>query len=90
MPMRQGADSRGMAHVITAPNETAELAKLLTTPQAAQRLGVSKRTIQELASDRKLAFIKFGRNVRFSVADLDKFVESHRSLPVGWKGGAAQ
>lgn len=76
-----------MAHVITPPKEAAELVKLLTTPEAAQRLGVSKRTIQELAAERKIAFIKFGRNVRFAVADLDKFIESHRSLPVGWKGG---
>lgn len=75
-----------MAHVITPTNETAEPVKLLTTPEAAQRLGVSKRTIQELASDRKIAFIKFGRNVRFAIADLDKFVESHRNLPAGWKG----
>ena len=76
-----------MAHVLT-PNETAELDKLLTTSEAARRLGVSKRTIQELAADRKLAFIKFGRNVRFAPADLDKFIESHRCLPVGWKGGS--
>jgi excisionase family DNA binding protein len=69
------------------PNETAELVKLLTTPEAAQRLGVSKRTLQELAAERKIAFIKFGRNVRFAIEDLDKFIASHRSLPVGWKGG---
>jgi len=74
-----------MAHVLT-PSETPEPVKLLTTPEAAQRLGVSKRTIQELAAERKIGVIKFGRNVRFAVADLEKFIESHRSLPVGWKG----
>lgn len=68
---------------------TAELVKLLTTSEAAFRLGVSKRTIQELAADRKLASIKFGRNIRFAVADLDAFIESHRNLPVGWKTGRA-
>ena len=66
--------------------ETAELVKLLTTTEAASRLGISKRTIQDLAAERKIAFVKFGRNVRFAVADLDKFIESHRVLPVGWKG----
>lgn len=76
---------RGMSHLSAPQKETS----LLTTPEAAQRLGVSKRTIQELAADRKIGFIKFGRNVRFAVADLDKFIESHRSLPIGWKGGRA-
>ncbi|MES2920184.1 MAG: helix-turn-helix domain-containing protein [Verrucomicrobiota bacterium] len=76
-----------MAHT-TTPQETAELVKLLTTDEAAARLGVSRRTVQDLAAERKLAFVKFGRNVRFDRGDLDKFIESHRSLPVGWKGGA--
>ena len=67
--------------------EISELVKLLTTTEAAGRLGVSKRTLQDLAAERKIAFVKFGRNVRFAVADLDKFIESHRVLPIGWKGG---
>ena len=66
--------------------QTAELVKLLNTQEAAQRLGVSKRTIQELASERKLAFIKFGRNVRFAVADLEAFIDANRSKAIGWKG----
>jgi excisionase family DNA binding protein len=68
--------------------QTAELVKLLTTPEAAARLGVSKRTIQELVTERKLGFIKFGRNIRFSPADIERFIESHRTLPVGWKSAA--
>jgi len=58
---------------------------LMTTPQVASLLGVSKRTVQELVTDRKLGFIKFGRNVRFSQSDIDKFVESNSTRPVGWK-----
>jgi excisionase family DNA binding protein len=58
---------------------------LLTTSQAAAVLGVSKRTFQELIAQRKVAFIKWDRNIRFARADLEKFIESHRSLPVGWK-----
>jgi excisionase family DNA binding protein len=65
--------------------EIAEGTKLLTTPEAASRLGVSKRTLQELAAERKIAQIKFGRNVRFDPADLEAFINSHRSLPTGWK-----
>jgi excisionase family DNA binding protein len=66
--------------------QTTELVKLLSTQEAAQRLGVSKRTIQELASERKLAFIKFGRNVRFAVADLEAFIDANRRKVIGWKG----
>jgi excisionase family DNA binding protein len=66
----------------------ASLIKLLNTAQAAARLGVSKRTVQELAAARKLAFIKFGRNVRFHPDDLAAFADSNRVKAVGWKGGA--
>ena len=63
---------------------------LLTTPEAAQRLGVSKRTIQELAAERKIGFIKFGRNIRFSRADLDAFIEANRVKPIGWKSATKE
>ncbi len=63
---------------------------LLDTLQAARFLGVSKRTLQELTSDRKIAAIRFGRNVRFDPADLARFIEAHRVLPVGWKSGGAK
>jgi excisionase family DNA binding protein len=59
--------------------------KLLDTIGAAAALRVSKRTIQELAAARKLAFIRFGRNVRFDPADLAAFAESHKVRVVGWK-----
>lgn len=74
-----------MAHALTQIRET-ERTNLLNTSEAAQRLGVSKRTIQELISERKLAFIKFGRNTRFDPADLAIFADSHRVKSVGWKG----
>jgi excisionase family DNA binding protein len=64
--------------------------RLLTTTEAAARLGISKRTIQELTASRKLAFIKFGRNVRFSEADLAAFTERNRVKAIGWKGASAQ
>ena len=59
--------------------------KLLTTLQACDVLGVSKRTVQELAAERKLAQIKFGRNVRYDLADLERFAELHKTKAVGWK-----
>lgn len=62
--------------------------KLLTTDEAAAFLHVSKRTVQELAAARKLAFVKFGRNVRFDPADLAAFAEANKVKAIGWKGGA--
>ena len=71
-----------------ATSSQSEVAKLLITEQAAAFLGISKRTIQELTANRKLAFIKFGRNVRFDPADLAAFTEKNRVKATGWKGGA--
>ena len=71
-----------------ATSSQSEVAKLLITEQAAAFLGISKRTIQELTASRKLAFIKFGRNVRFDPADLAAFTEKNRVKATGWKGGA--
>lgn len=71
----------------TASQKTAYACRLLTTEEAAACLGIGKRTLQELTANRKLAFIKFGRNVRFSEADLAAFTEKNRVKAVGWKGG---
>ena len=63
------------------------LLALLDTPAAARRLGVGKRTVQELVADRKLACVKIGRAVRFDPADLAACVEANRVKAAGWKGG---
>lgn len=60
--------------------------KLLTTPEAAAVLSVGIRTMKELAKQRKIAVVKFGRNVRFDVADLERFAESNKVKAAGWKG----
>lgn len=69
-----------------AEASTTALLALLDTPAAARRLGVGKRTVQELVADRKLACIKIGRAVRFDPADLAAFVEANRVKAAGWKG----
>ena len=70
-----------------ALEKAAQVGRLLTTDEAAARLGISKRTIQELAASRKVSFIKFGRNVRFDPADLAAFAEKNRVKAIGWRGG---
>lgn len=62
--------------------------RLLDTMETARFLGMGKRTVQELVADRKLAFVKIGRSIRFAPADLAAFVEANRVKAAGWKGGA--
>jgi len=59
--------------------------KLLTVNEAAAVLSVSKRTLQQLTSDRLVAAIKFGRNVRYDTDDLERFAESRKIKAIGWK-----
>lgn len=60
----------------------AEGARLLDVPAAAAYLDVSPRFIRRLVAERRLAFVKLGRHVRFEVADLDAFIDSGRVQPV--------
>lgn len=80
-----------MANITTATTRPdaaeAPIDRLLDTLEAARFLGVGKRTIQELAADRKLAAVKIGRSVRFDPADLRAFVEASKIKAAGWKGG---
>jgi excisionase family DNA binding protein len=81
------AHSRGMPNAsayLTKPGEVEENFALLKTDAAAAALGVSRRTVQELVEQRKLAAIKFGRNVRFAPADIRAFVDKHRNKAAGW------
>ena len=51
---------------------------LLNITEAAQALGLSKRTLAQLIAERKIGFIKIGRSVRFDHKDLHSFVERQR------------
>jgi excisionase family DNA binding protein len=58
---------------------------LLDSHHAAQALQVSPRTLWQLAKDGKIRAVKIGRSVRFSVAELERFIgEAQRQ-----NGGAA-
>jgi excisionase family DNA binding protein len=67
--------------------EASKITPLFNTQEAAVVLGVGKRTLQELAATRKIAFIKIGRSVRFHTNDLIDFIESQKIKAQGWKGG---
>jgi excisionase family DNA binding protein len=67
--------------------EASNLAPLLTTLEAAAVLGIGKRTLQELATDRKIDFLRIGRCVRFHPDDLKAFIHAQKVKAQGWKGG---
>ena len=52
--------------------------KLLTVEEAADRLGTSVRFVRRLVTERRIAYVKVGRHVRISEADLDAFVAAGR------------
>jgi len=64
---------------------THTLTGLLKTEEAARFLGISKRSIQKLADERKIAIVKFGRNVRYQIADLEAFITANTQKAMGWK-----
>jgi excisionase family DNA binding protein len=54
------------------------LERLLTVEEAADRLGTSTRFVRRLIFERRIAFVKVGRHVRISPADLDAFIAAGR------------
>lgn len=50
---------------------------LLTTPQAAERLGISVFTLRQWVSQKRIPFVKLGRSVRYNPADLAAYVAAH-------------
>jgi excisionase family DNA binding protein len=96
-PMFGGAGVGTVPHMVNpthAPTRCdaadAPADRLLDTLETARFLGMGKRTVQELVADRKLAFVKIGRSIRFAPADLAAFVEANRVKAAGWKGGTAR
>lgn len=75
-------------HHPTRPSAAEALIKLLKTDQAAEVLGIGRRTLQEKVEAREIACIRIGRAVRFDPADLAAFIERNRVKAIGWKGGS--
>jgi excisionase family DNA binding protein len=53
-------------------------APLVDIEHAAERLGVSVRFMRRLVDERRIAFHKIGRHVRFDPGDLDRFAMNGR------------
>ena len=50
---------------------------LLNVDQAAAHLGISRRTVFQLKKDRRLPFVRIGRQVRFTSEHLDTFIQEN-------------
>jgi excisionase family DNA binding protein len=57
----------------------AEPVQLLTLDQVAERLAVSRRTVQRLIDGRELSAVRFGRSVRVTERELAAFVRAREA-----------
>ncbi|CAN5800971.1 hypothetical protein BH23ACT8_BH23ACT8_12200 [soil metagenome] len=51
---------------------------LLDIPAAAQRLGVTPRWVRRAVAERRISFVKVGRNVRFEPEAITRYIERQR------------
>jgi excisionase family DNA binding protein len=56
--------------------------QLLTVEAAAERMSTSVRFVRRLIAERRIAFVKLGRHVRLTEADVAAFIESGRITPL--------
>jgi len=55
---------------------------LLTTPEAADYLRLSRRSMERLVAGRQVPVVHIGRRVLLRQADLDAFITKHLEQPV--------
>lgn len=60
--------------VTTKPNPS----KMLSTKDAAERLGIAPRTLREYADARTIQHFRFGKKLVFDEKDLEEFKEDHK------------
>ena len=51
---------------------------LLSLPEAACRLGVSRHTMRAWIRQRRLPFVRLGRRVLLDPHDVQRFIDAHR------------
>ena len=79
-PLAGGLPNRGAMSIAAERAERARSngARLLTTEQAAEYLGVSARTVKQLMSGGQMPYVKIGRSTRLDLGDLDNFIARNR------------
>jgi excisionase family DNA binding protein len=56
--------------------------RLLTVEAAAERMSTSVRFARRLIAERRIAYVKIGRHVRITEADIAAFIEAGRITPM--------
>ncbi len=62
-----------------------ELRRLITAKEASQYLSLSTDTIYQMASRKKLPYLKIGGRVLFDIKTLDHWIEKHTVKEKEWK-----
>jgi excisionase family DNA binding protein len=81
------ANDRIRCMTLVGEGRTPELDTLLSIEQAAERLGTSPRFVRRLVFERRIAFVKVGRHVRITTADLDTYIATGRVAALRWEAG---
>jgi excisionase family DNA binding protein len=60
--------------------------RLLTVQDAADRMSTSVRFVRRLIAERRIAYVKLGRHVRITEADIAAFIKAGRVQPLEASG----
>ncbi len=63
------------------PEGTADSIQWLSTAEAANRLGITPRTLYRFIDEGQLAAYRFGRVIRLKTSDVDAFIDACRIEP---------
>ena len=66
---------------INTNKEPTQMDRMLNIDQVAERLGTSPRFVRRLVAERRIAFNKVGRHIRFNTADVAQFIHAGRVEP---------
>lgn len=66
---------------INTNKEPTQMDRMLNIDQVAERLGTSPRFVRRLVAERRIAFNKVGRHIRFNATDVERFIEAGRVEP---------
>ena len=65
----------------TEPSDTSGEIKWLSTAEAANRLGITPRTLYRFIDEGQLPAYRFGRVIRLKADEVDRFIDSCRIEP---------
>jgi excisionase family DNA binding protein len=72
---------RGSLGFVSTADNTDEPIQWLSTAEAANRLGITPRTLYRFIDEGQLAAYRFGRVIRLKTSDVDQFIEACRIQP---------